>query len=247
MVDRLVGKSGRVFVFAQIPEAYTQREILVGFQAAPNEVIRDILLLPLIPERVPNGILTYHFPARPLRAIRAVEAGSAPPGGDVQWSVGEMRLYLAGRELERAAGWRLRAQPNPWDVQMAFDNSPATRWRSWQAMAPGMSIAVDFGRAVSVDAAVLEVSRDQYESKVRIEGLAESGRWELLSDAPLDHDGPPPLGLRRAAIEEVKSRGVTHLLIFDSQFGADDFRTKSALWGIVPVGESYGARLYQLQ
>src|SRR2546428_776755 len=54
-----------------------------------------------------------------------------------QWDVHEMRFYRAGVELPRRAEWRLRVSPKPWDVQFAFDNSPVTRWRSWEVASPG--------------------------------------------------------------------------------------------------------------
>ena len=34
---------------------------------------------------------------------------------------------------------------------MAFDNSQATRWRSWEVAGPGMYIDVDFGYPEAVD------------------------------------------------------------------------------------------------
>ena len=38
------------------------------------------------------------------------------------WTVAELRIYSLGKELMRSPGWRLSAQPNGWEVQLAFDN-----------------------------------------------------------------------------------------------------------------------------
>jgi len=88
-----------------------------------------------------------------------------------------MRIYSHAKELARAPAWRLRANPNPWGVQLAFDNTPVTRWRSWHKLFPGMFLEVDFGRAESVDMVVLEASRDEYQVRLRLEGQGADGKW----------------------------------------------------------------------
>jgi hypothetical protein len=167
-------------------------------------------------------------------------------GGPDHFSVGEMRLFRGERELPRHPLWRLRAWPKPWDVQLAFDNSPATRWRSWQTLEPGMFVEVEFHRPQTLDRVVLECSRDQYRSRVRLEGKLPSGEWRRLDDEPDVAELPPPLGLRRAAACELKRRNVRYVLIWDEDFGAEDFRKNAVLWGATFLAERNGARLYRL-
>ena len=62
---------------------------------------------------------------------------------EAMWGINELRFYRAGQELRRVAAWRLSAWPNPWDVQLAFDNNPVTRWSTWEAYQPGMYVEVD--------------------------------------------------------------------------------------------------------
>ena len=57
---------------------------------------------------------------------------------------------------------------------------------------------------------------------------------------------PPPPTLRRAAIRELQARGIGYVLVADSDFGARDFIERSALWGVVEVGQAAGRRLYLL-
>ena len=59
-------------------------------------------------------------------------------------------------------------------------------------------------------------------------------------------DAPVPPGLRRAATDQLKRRGIDYLLVFDGEFGADDLWGNAGLWGIQQVGEYKGARLYRL-
>ncbi len=105
----------------------------------------------------PTRIVKFDFAPRELRKLRVVQTASLPYN---QWSIAEMRIFgNTNAELPRDSAWRLTAHPNPWDVQLAFDNSPVTRWRSWQPAAPGMYVQVDFGRLQSAGAVVVEIVR----------------------------------------------------------------------------------------
>ncbi|MBI1791466.1 MAG: hypothetical protein HYR60_28390 [Acidobacteria bacterium] len=243
MIERWTPPGQMVLAMNQIAAAYTTREVLVGYQSALGETLRQILYTPLMEDAIPKGRLRFRFASQPLREIRAVQTARGEP--DI-WSVGELRVYQGERELPRAPHWRLSARPNPWDVQLAFDNSPLTRWRSWETLYPGMYLAVDFGRIEPIDSVLLECSRDQYKAMVKLEGRGESGPWRELSPAPEDWDAPAEFGLRRGAIEELKARGIGYVLLFDDDFGAQDFRTKGAVWGVTQLAEYYGARLYRL-
>ncbi|MEO7649795.1 MAG: hypothetical protein ABIZ80_04960 [Bryobacteraceae bacterium] len=243
MIEKLTPPGSRIFSFGQAPESYTTREIVVAYQSAFGNLLGDILWTPMIPDYLPKWYLRFRFPAEPLRAVRVVQTARAEPD---QWSVGEMRIFRGAKELERAPEWRLRASPNPWDVQLAFDNSPVTRWRSWQTIYPGMSLAVDFGKPEAIDSVLLEAAHDQYKIKVRLEGQTGGGNWKPLSAAPESAEAAVDAGYRRGAVEELKARGITHLLVFPADFGAADFRNRGNAWGITMLGEHNGSVLYSL-
>ena len=227
-IEQLVPAGARVFTFGGAAEAYTTREILVAYQSAFGAVIGDILWTPLIPPVEPRARLRFSYPAQPLRQIRVVQTAS---GESDHWSIAEFRVFRGGAELPRAANWKLRASPNPWDVQLAFDESPVTRWRSWQALYPGMYVAVEFGNPEISDATLLECAHDQYGIRLKLEGMDEAGKWKTLAAAPQESDSPPKLGMRRASIEEVKARGIDYLLMYDSDYGAKDFEEKRSIYG----------------
>ena len=166
--------------------------------------------------------------------------------GDDQWSVHELRVFDGARELPRGSQWRLRAQPYPWGVQSAFDNSPVTFWLCGETVRPGQFIEAQFHRDETADAVLIESAPNQPSIRLKLEGLDAAGRWTPLAAAPAVSDAPRPLGLRRAAAEELKRRGNDYLLVFDDNLGADDLRLNADLWGIRLVGEDRGARLYQL-
>ncbi|MSV27625.1 MAG: hypothetical protein EXQ52_02620 [Bryobacterales bacterium] len=243
MIERSVPPGERVFAFTTPAEAYTAREILVDYRSAPNELLRDILWSAIFPNRAPAWRLRFAFPAASLKGLRAVQAAS---GTSDQWSLSEFRIFHAGRELPRAAAWRLRAEPFPWDVQLAFDNSPVTRWRSWQTAGPGMFVEVDFAGMETVDSVVLECAHDQYNLKLRLEGRDGTGVWRTLSSAPAMTDAVITGSLRRAAARELKARGVGYILVNDENLGAGDFKNAAA-WDMLAIGEYGPTRLYKIR
>jgi hypothetical protein len=196
-----------------------------------------------VEDAIPVWRLRFPFPSARVRKLRAVQTAE---GTNDQWSVSEFRLFRDGRELERAPSWRLQARPFPWDVQLAFDNSPVTRWRSWQSAYPGMFVEVDFGRTETVDLAVLECAHDQYNLKLSLEGIEEGGSWRILSGNPAAADAAITVSLRRAATRELKARGIGYLLVHDENIGATDFKNTAA-WNIEEIGEYGKTRLYRIQ
>jgi len=243
MIESLTPEGARVVTtFAGAPDAYTSREILVTYESAFGELIRDILWTPLIISQEPRRQLRFRYPAQMLRQIRVVQTAS-----DVshQWSVSEFRIFHGKAELPRAPDWKLRAKPNPWDAQLAFDNSPATRWRSWQSLYSGMYVTVEFGQPETSDSVLLE-SAYEWEVQLKLEGMGPAGNWRTLAGAFEASEGLLPPRLRRKAVQELKARGVEYFLAYDFDWYAEDYKTKSKLWGMTLLGEASGARLYRL-
>ena len=234
LLDRVVPAGEKVFAFGQVADSYTTHEILVGFQAAFNETSRDILWTPIFNSFQPTRMLTFRFSPRELRAVRVVQTERAK---DVMWGVSELRVFNGANELPRAPEWRLRAHPNPWDVQMAFDNSPVTRWRSWQVAEPGMFIQVDFGEAQKLDAVVVESSDEGYQTKIKLEGLDAQDKWATILEQPVETSHPTRVNLRRAASAELKARGIHYMLVENGDFRSEDFQIYAGLWGMKCIGQ----------
>jgi F5/8 type C domain/Dolichyl-phosphate-mannose-protein mannosyltransferase len=245
-VDRLIEEKtppgSTVFTFVPIPEAYTSRHIRVEYQAAANQIAGKILWTAVAPEYVPTWRLRFRFPRQALRGLRVVQSNR----GEDTWSISEFRIYQGDRELPRGAEWRLTAQPYPWGIQDAFDNSLATFWLCGETLKPGQYVQVDFHGEQTADSVVLEAAPNQWAARWKLEGQDAAGHWQLLAAAPTPGDATRPLGLRRAVASELKRRGIDYLLVFDTDNGADDLRLNSDLWGMRAVGDYRGARLYRL-
>jgi len=242
MVEQAAAAGSTVFSFTPIPEAYTSRKIQVAYQSAAGVETRAILWSGFVAEYAPTWRLRFRFARRPLRAIRLNQTNTA---GDT-WSIDELRIFDGARELPRDPAWRWTAHPYPWGIERAWDNRPITFWMCGDTLRPGEFVRIDFGGAQAADSVSIETAPNQWGLRLELEGQDETGGWRLLSPAPETGSVPAPPALRRAAAEEVKRRGIDYLLVFDGEFGADDFRGNADLWGIVPVGEYRGARLYRL-
>ncbi len=243
MIEQFVPPGEKVFAWQRVSEAYTTREILVAYTAAFNHTLGDILWTPIIDEYHPVWRFTFDFVPERLRRLRVVQTGRS----DTElWAVNEFQVYSGEQRLAREPLWRMTANPNPWEIELAFDENPATRWRSWEAMRPGMFVELDLGRERQVSRIVLECSQDHGRTRLRLEGLDAAGGWKLLGE-PRFSEAPLPPDLRRRATEAVRQRGVRYLLIHDSDFRAEDFRTRAGEWGLVFLAERAGARLYRIE
>jgi len=161
------------------------------------------------------------------------------------WTVAEMRVWSQGRELPRAAGWRVSAWPNGWEAPLAFDNSYATRWSTWQAMPPRARLQIDFARAERIDAVLLECD-PAWEARVQVEVLTDTGRWAAITDTVEQSTDDLPDGIRLAATRDVKALGIRYLWINDSDFCAEDMKNYAKFWAITQVAEGNGTRFYRI-
>jgi len=242
-VEEHVPLYGQVLVFNQTPNAYTSRELLLTYESGLGNLLHDILSAPRLMDEQPVTEWRFGFPPQAVRKLRVLQtAGPAP----AEWHVREFRLFRREQELERRPAWRLRAHPNPWEVQLAFDNTLVTRWRSWQPLFPGMYLEVSFGAPQVVDSVRLECTPDQGPIRLQVEAETAPGVWRTLANEAAVTERRRPDRSRRAAIEEVKARGVDYLLLYESDLVAEEFWKQRRRWGLTQLAHVRGARLYRL-
>jgi len=243
MVEKHVPPGKLVFTLNGLPDSYTTREILISYWGGLSNDVGDALTTGWSKPWQPAKLSSFILPDQKYRRLRVVQTGAAT-FPEEQWNIHEIRLYHGGQELPRRPEWRLQAWPNPWGVQRAFDNSEATRWRSWDTLHPGMWISVDLGRDEAVDRVQLELSGDEWDARMRIETNDENGRWvpvnATIEERPVRYSG----SIRRSATYEAHLRGVDYFLIRDDDFGASDYAEFSGDWGLTRLEHAYGATLY---
>ena len=244
MIEQMTAPGSTVFMFRAIPEAYTSRRLLVVWQSTENQISGRILQAGSDPQLMPSRRMRFSFREHTVRAIRLMQI--AEPRIGVQWAIHELRLFDGGRELPRDPAWRLTADPSPWGIQDAFDNSPITLWRSGRLLQFGDTVEVDFHRDEPLDTVLIETSSDQPGQDLWVEGQDARGVWTPLADTPQVYTAPVPLGLRRAAAEELKRRGIDYILAFQGEAETDDLRRDPAKWGVRQVGQTRFTQLFQL-
>lgn len=246
LVEATVPKGERILGLRGVPYAYCNREFLVSYQGALNQTLIDFINVAIVEDYGPTSMESFKFPERTARRLRVLQTATVHDA-NAQWSVHELRLFDHGVEIPRGPEWRLRAWPNPWEVQLAFDNSLATRWRTWENVKPGDYLDVDFGAEHPVDEVRIDTSPDYYEIRLQVEALDSNGKWVFLAKGPkvvgADHD---KYSLRRAATYEMKARGIHYFLVGDDSFGANDIRDDPGAWGLVELASGYGIRIYRV-
>ncbi len=245
LIENHVPPGARVLIRTSVASAYTSRDVLVGYEGAFNEEMEDLLNVGWDPAAQPRKQWTYSFPERRVRRLRLVETGTTNIP-EVQWDVHELRFFDRGLELPRLPEWRLQARPNPWGVQLAFDNSAATRWRSWETLHPGMGIEVDFDREQPVDQVRVELSDLDWTVRMRVEAMEPSGLWTPLPAREELRQKPYDGSVRRAVGYELHARGVDYVLLKDTDFGAKEVAGDPAGWGMTRLVYDSGASLYRV-
>jgi hypothetical protein len=177
-----------------------------------------------------------------LHGLRLLETGSTEPGTP---SINELRIFGASGELLRAPGWHLDARPFPWDVGLAFDRNPVTRWDAWQETRTGAWVEADFGTEETVNAVRLETLPGQNVIQWELQGETAPRQWSALPST-IQEATLPALDMRRGAIEELKRNSIRYLLV-DMPFAAAEFRDNARAWGIKPLGEFGRRALYYVE
>jgi hypothetical protein len=241
MIERSSAPGATVFSYQAIPEAYTSRRILTDYESAANHNDGLTLWTGFAAAWRPTLQVRFTFAGQPLRAIRVVQTTS----GRGEWRIHELRAFDGAAPIPRN-GWRATANPSPWGIESAFDNNSVTFWKCGDKLRPGMYVEVEFNALQEADSVLIETAPNQPGMRLRLMGQDPAGQWKALAGEPDISNADAP-ELRRAAVEELKRRGIGYLLLFDADMAAADFRRNAALWGVREVGQSDGARLYELQ
>jgi len=234
----------RIFSFEGPPQAYCAREILVYFESALSERLRDTIYAGVNPDLQPIRVLTFNIQANRLRRIRLVQTGSDRLG-----MPGISEIEILGPEgwVRNKGGWRVNAGPFPWDAKLAFDGNPTTQWRAWQATGSGAFVDVDFGQEEVISTVRLHVTPDQRHMRWRLEGKLSPGGWSPLSAAADISSVAQPMELRKFAVDELKQNGIGYLLVPDSNYTATDFRDNMSRWGIHLRAKVKDTSLYEIE
>lgn len=244
MIERTTPSDAVVLSLTQVAEAYTTRPIWVSYQSAEGERLTDRLFAAIDSNFQPVRRLQFSFSRQEFTAVRLVQT-AAGDSRDI-WAITELRLFDGDREVLASPSWKLRGSAAPWDLPLAFDGNPVTRWRAWRWLTPGMWLSVELPQPSSLTAVALDTTSDHYAVRIRLEGLTAAG-WKPMGGEAEASGLAPPLGLRSMATRELLRAGVNHLAVPDSHPYSKDFLDKTDLWCISEAGSESGMRLYRLE
>lgn len=242
MVEDNVPAGRPVLSTYEISGAYTSHEILVSFQGAFNEVLYDAFSMSWTPEAQPTRVRTFRFSPVAVQKIRVLLTARA----DEFWSVHELRFFHNNMELTPGVHWHVYSSPNPWELQLAFDNSPATRWRSWEPARPGMYIATDFGSVQTIDEVRMETSLDVTPMTFELDSMDNKGQWNRIAAAVTDSEIVPPASLQQSANRKLHEYGVDYVILFDADPAVSAIERNPASFGVAEIAHGYGARLFKI-
>jgi hypothetical protein len=229
----------RVYSFAGRPQAYFDRDIVVSYESALGNLVQEIFWSP----HGPTPRVREHFKFLPVTTI-AVRVVNNATGGNF-WTVAEMRVFSQRNALPRSPAWRIRAWPNGWEVPLAFDNSYATRWSTWQGIGPHARIEIEFPSPQRIDEVTLECD-PVWEAKLQAEIRMPDGRWVAVTDTVEYEKVEPPPGIRLAASRDVKALGFRYLLVNDGDFLYEDLKKYPKFWGMTQLTEVNGTHFYRI-
>jgi hypothetical protein len=238
-LETLTPPRAGTFSLNAVSEAYFNRNFVVGYESALGNRAMDLLAAPLDRNVRPSERQHFRFLPVTTQAVRIVETANSAGF----WSIAEMRVYSQSREVPRSKSWRIKAWPNGWDAQFAFDNSYATRWSSWQTMSYGMYLAIDFGKPEVIDEVVLDHAPEP-EAKVQVEVMDSRSRWIPLTDSSQTEQLETPYGLRRSAALALRQSGIHYLFVRDTDFFAEDMKRNARYWGVTELHRTEQASLY---
>ena len=173
LVEATVPEGERILGTSGVPYAYCNRDLLVSYQGSaqpdPARLAAHRLDARLPARRCRTW---FEFPEHTARRFRVVQTGTAEARARRSGACTRCASCISGVELPRQAEWRLRAWPNPWEVQLAFDNSLPTRWRTWETDPRRAIISTSISAAdETVDEIRLETSPDYFVRQLQVEAL----------------------------------------------------------------------------
>ncbi len=242
LLDKWVPASDRIFALSMDSSAYHSRELISSWASAFGDRQRETLARAVFPDVQPARRYVLAVAMSQARRLRLCQTSAPREALELY----EIRVFQGQRELRRNAGWRVRAWPNPWETQAAFDASPLTYWSDWKADQPGAYVQIDFGRAEQFDR--IEVDLPRAETWVQFAVDREmDGAWRRLPATSSASETARPPQLRRTAMEELKAQGIGWLVSRDGELLNADLAAWWGQWGITEVARSRGYHLWRVE
>jgi hypothetical protein len=235
----------RIFSLIGVATAYTDREILQFWHSAQAEQLTDTLRVVSIYRSQPFFEVRAAWTPQPILGLRI----RLPRAYPAEWSIHDVMLFSGEYRIYNSPQWRLRAWPNVSEAPLAFDESEATRWRTWQPMRAGMYLQAEFDHAQMLSGAVMTSPTPIFHVPFEFYGRGRDG-WRLLTARPEVALRQLP-DLRAAAAKAIHDAGFSYILAATGEQGnaplAAAMDGHAAEWGMEKAGYAGPVRLYRIR
>jgi hypothetical protein len=243
LIEKHVPEGETVLMISDgIPQSYTTRFLLGTWHSAYAEKAADLLYSHENSATAQRFVWRAWFPKTEAREILLTQTSK----NDGIWTIAEIRFFDGDKRVPAAPDWHWSATPNQWDSGLAGDGDEATRWRSWEAMRPGMQISVRMDRPQVIDHIEVVSGNGPWESNMKVQLRGKKGDW--IEPSLQDWHADPPLDLRRAATAAIRRQlGIRYIVINRSSWHADLFRANAAAWGMHELLSTQIGTLYRIE
>jgi hypothetical protein len=243
-IEQNVPSSQFVFSYPTIQQSYHSRQVIVHYQSALGNRIRDALAAAMYDHLMPTR--RYDIRTLPLRArrLRIVQTAGARTPYDF-WSISEATiLHQDVPVAERAL---VHASVNRWDAQLAIDGNPSTRWSTWQPRKQGMFFEIEFPQLVAFDRVTLDSPQGEPPANLRLEIIDDNG-WILPVFGQVSiYTTPKDPSLPAAADRALKDYNVHWIVTHAADRETAEFDKDPLKWGVQSVTSLNGYTLYRVK
>jgi hypothetical protein len=222
--------------------AYHHRDLLGFWQSSLGHRMYSMFVMAVNNDQAPLCTRQLSFQTVRTNVVRLVLEDRS----DEDLKLSEVQFFAGTQELPRQQQWRLTSSDNPWEVQLAFDNSPVSWWSSGRRGERGIWLQVDFGAPREITRIAVEQPSSQRWLHLQLQ-ISSQGRWVQVPIREEHVDVPPAQDLRRAVAAEMKASGVEWILIRDGDFGSEDLRQRASHWGAEQIARAGDFRLLKLE
>jgi hypothetical protein len=237
-LDANVPEGQPVYAFkGGVAQAYTNHFIIDNFRSALAQNFQDLLLTYADSATFGGQEWTAVFPPTHVQQLHIVQRGRS----EHAWLISELRFWHGAELIAPSPSWRATADPSPWDIRDTLDGNDATRWSSSAPTAPGMHIDVWPEGAPIIDR--LEARSPNFQRFSQMEmGVQSDGKWVL----PFSTDWRilPPNDLRKAAMQNLKKRGVRYFVVEHEADQTGIFGKDPSAWGMHEIVSLRNSTLY---
>jgi hypothetical protein len=240
MVDRTTPPNAKILDLWGAHAVHSTREFIGSWQSA--QAVRLVEGLDFARRQGTTAVsaVVGNFDEQAICGVRAILAADMPS----PWAIHQMEVKRGHvRIVDRSTRW-VSASKLPWEVPLALDTNPVSRWWTGQPAQRGDYLQIDYTQPVTADSIHLLTPTP---SQLRIE-VCNRGLW---TNVPVRTSNVPELNLRPAAVQMLKQAGITHILTPASFEGigvlgerlvntADD-------WGLEVVGNLHAVYLLKVR